>query len=381
MSEKIVVLGGGYAGTRAVLELEKETGINLTWISDRDYHLVLHESHRIIRDPGVKEKITIPVNDIKKQDTEFIQGAVTGVDTDSRTVLLEEGSVDYDYLLVALGSDTAFYGIPGLRENAHTLKSLDDALGIHSDIKSVVAEASGDDSAQVVVGGAGLSGIQCAGEVAEYRDHHGVEIDIYLVEALEEILPGHNSELQSRLRRMLESRGVEIRTDDPITEADDSNIYFEENGALEYDVFIWTGGITGRDSLEDAGVDKEHNRLNVSSKFRTSDERVFAVGDSAVVDQGDGPAPATAQAAWQAAEVAAGNVVRAARGEELEEWVYRDKGTLVSVGEQAVAHDVMGIPVKTFDSYPAVFLKKFVGARWIASVVGWGRALRAWSVL
>lgn len=383
MTTKVVVLGAGYGGTRAVLELEKSRrDLDLTWISMHDYHLVLHESHRVISDPSAKDKITIPVDDIKSPTTDFVEARVEGVDTESRKVELSDGDAEeYDYLLVALGSNTAFYGIPGLRENAHTLNSLDDALGIHEAVEEAAAAASPSDPARVVVGGAGLSGIQCAGEVAEYRDHHDASIEIYLVEALEEVLPGHDPELQQRLRDMLEDRGVEITTDDPITEADDDGIYFEENGALDYDVFIWTGGITGREALEDAEVEKEHNRLNTSSTFETSDERVFAIGDSAVVEQDDGPAPPTAQAVWQAAEVAARNVVHAVEGEPLERWRYKDKGTLISVGERAVAHDVVGIPIKTFDGYPAVFLKKSIGARWIASVTGWGRALRAWSVL
>lgn len=381
MTTKVVVLGAGYAGTRAALELEKSR-LDLTWISMHPYHLVLHESHRLIKDPDAKDKITIPVDDIKSSDTEFVEAEVTGVDAEAREVELADGdTVDYDYLLVALGSNTAFYGIPGLRENALTLKSLDDAVAIHEAVAEAAAEASADDPARVVVGGAGLSGIQSAGEVAEYRDHHDADIEIVLVEALEEILPGHSPELQKKLRGKLEDRGVEIMTDDPITEADESTIYFEENGDLQYNVFIWTGGITGRKALEDCGVEKEHNRLNASSTFETSDPRVFAIGDSAVVEQDGQPAPPTAQAAWQAAEVAARNIERAIQGEELERWRYDDKGTLISVGEDAVAHDVVGIPIETFGGYPAVFLKKFIGARWIASVTGWRRALKAWKVL
>src|SRR6056297_1842993 len=133
MSAKVVVLGAGYAGAGAIKQLEEElTNADITWVSDNDYHLVLHEAHRVIRDPRVKDKITLPVSDIKSPGTRFVQDTVTGVDTDERTVELEGGDdVDYDYLLVGLGSKTAYYGIPGLDENSLTLKSLDDALQIH----------------------------------------------------------------------------------------------------------------------------------------------------------------------------------------------------------------------------------------------------------
>ncbi|WP_115862345.1 NAD(P)/FAD-dependent oxidoreductase [Halorussus litoreus] len=388
MTEKVVVLGAGYAGAGAIQKLETElqrVDADLTWISDNDYHLVLHEAHRAIRDPGVQDDITIPVGQIASPGTEFVKATVEGVDTAEQVVELDGRTVEYDYLLVALGSQTAYYGIPGMEEHALTLKSLDDALDIHEQVAEAASQASRNDPAQVVIGGAGLSGIQSAGEVARFRDERRAPIDVYLVEALDEIMPGQDSELQGAVRKRLEDADVEIMTDDPITEANEDAIHFDEGDPLEYDVFVWTGGITGRDAMDDCGLDDEHNRVTCESDFRTSDDRVFAIGDSAVVDQGDNPAPPTAQAAWQAAEVAGENVARTIEGRPLETWTYDDKGTLVSIGEKAIAHDVSAgpvtVPIRTFNSYPAKFLKKFVAARWIAGLTSWPRALTAWDSL
>ncbi|NEU56780.1 NAD(P)/FAD-dependent oxidoreductase [Halorussus sp. MSC15.2] len=385
MTEKVVVLGAGYAGAGAVQRLEEElhhADAELTWISENNYHLVLHEAHRVIRDPSVEKDITIPVGDIASPSTEFVQARVESVDTDDQTVELDgEDSVEYDYLLVALGSQTAYYGIPGMEENALTLKNLDDAHEIHDQVERAASQASRNDPATVVIGGAGLSGIQSAGEVAEYRDEHRAPIDIYLVEALEEIMPGQDSELQGTVRRHLEEADVEILTDDPITEATEDAIEFDEGDPLDYDVFVWTGGITGQDALDGTELDNEHNRVTTESNFQTSDESVFAIGDSAIIDQGEDPAPPTAQAAWQAAEVAGQNIARAINDQPLKTWTYDDKGTLISVGETAVAHDVDSVPIRTFNSYPAKFLKKAVAARWIADLTSWPRALKAWDSL
>ncbi|WP_158057477.1 NAD(P)/FAD-dependent oxidoreductase [Halorussus halophilus] len=385
MTENVVVLGAGYAGAGAIQSLEAEldtTDAELTWISEENYHLVLHESHRVIRDPSVKDKITIPVGDIASRDTEFVQGHVESVDSEDQLVELEDGdSVEYDYLLVAMGSKTAYYGIPGMEENALTLKGLDDALEIHEKVKDAASEASRNDPAKVVIGGAGLSGIQSAGEVAEFRDKHRAPIDIYLVEALEEIMPGQDSELQGTVRRHLEEADVEILTDDPITEATEDAIQFDEGDDLEYDVFVWTGGITGQDAISESGLDNEHNRVTVESNFQTNEDNVFAIGDSAIVDQGENPAPPTAQAAWQAAEVVGENIAREMNDQPLKTWTYDDKGTLISIGETAVAHDVDVVPMRTFNSYPAQFLKKFVAARWIADLTSWPNALQSWDAL
>ena len=384
MTTKVVVLGAGYAGAGAIKQLEEEldSTAELTWVSDTDYHLVLHESHRCIRDPSVQENITIPVDEIKSPTTRFVQDEVTGLDVEDREVELASGdTIDYDYVLVGLGSQTAFYGIDGMRENALTLKSLDDALEIHQSVKTAAQEATRNDPAQVVIGGAGLSGIQSAGEVAAFRDKHQAPIDIYLVEALEEIFPGNDPEVQGALRKRLQQADVEILTDDPIVEATEDAIHFDEGDPLSYDVFVWTGGITGRNALDDAEVDKEHNRVNADATFQTSDDRVFAIGDSAVIEQNDNPAPPTAQAAWQAAEVAGENIARAVQNRSLKSWTHKDKGTVISVGDKAVAHDVQGVPINSFGSFPAETLKKGIAARWIADIAGVGRAATAWGDL
>ncbi|MFC7166149.1 NAD(P)/FAD-dependent oxidoreductase [Halospeciosus flavus] len=389
MSTKVVVLGAGYAGAGAIPRLEEELGSDaeLTWVSDTDYHFVLHESHRIIRDESVKNKISIPVHDIKSPSTEFVQGEVVDVDTDEREVVLDgDRTVDYDYVLVALGSDTAFYGIDGMAENALTLKNRDDAVQIHNEVQQAAQEATREDPAQVVIGGAGLSGIQSAGEVAEFRDKHNAPIEVYLVEALETIFPPGDAEIQGTLRHHLEKADVNILTNDPIVEATEEEIKFDERDPLGYDVFLWAGGVTGPDALEDVEVENQHNRLEVGQDFQTEDERVFCIGDSAVIDQpGEHPAPPTAQAAWQAADVVGENIANAIQGRPLKRWTYEDHGTLISVGETAIAHEVeiagMDLPVRTFNSAPAKVLKKGAAARWIAKITDWQRAFDAWDVL
>ena len=389
MATNVAVLGAGYAGAGAVKELQDRAGpnVSITWIADVDYHLVLHESHRIIRNPAVQEKIKIPVQEIANSKTEFVKGEVMDVDANERVVELANGdSVDYDYCLVALGSQTAFFGIEGLQDHSLTLKSADDALAIHDAVSDAASDATRSDPADVIVGGAGLSGIQSAAEIAEFRDEKRAPIDVHLVEGLDSIFPGNDPEMQGALRKRLEALDVNILTGEFIGEVDEDTVYIGEDAEMDYDVLLWTGGITGRDALEATEVDKEHNRLQTGQDFQTTDERVFAVGDSALIEQpGDDPAPPTAQAAWEAADVAAENIVRAIEGRRLTSWVHEDKGTVVSIGDKAVAHDVQAFgvsaPVTTFGGFPAENLKKVIAARWIADVAGYGRAAAAWSML
>jgi len=385
MSDHVVVLGSGYAGAGAVRSLETAVGdeADITWLSDRDYHLVLHESHRCIRDPAVADAISIPVENIKSPETTFQQATVERVDTDERVVeLADEPDVAYDYLLVGLGSQTAFFGIDGLAEYAHTLKSTKDAIGIHDALTDAGVAATPTDPATVVIGGAGLSGIQAAGEVAALRDEADLPLEIVLVEGLDEVLPGKDPDLQSALRSRLEARDVEIRTGAFVGEVDAETVFVGDDVEIDYEVLVWTGGITGREAMRhtEIGKDERTHRVNAGRDFQTDDERVFAIGDAAVVDQpGSDPAPPTAQAAWEAAAVVGENVARAMRGQSLKQWTYKSKGTVVSVGDSAVAHDIFIVPfVDTFGGLPAKLFKKGIAARWIADVDGVGRAIRAW---
>ena len=385
MSANVVVVGAGYAGTGTVKSFEDEIDegeAELTWISEHDYHLVLHETHRVIRNPAVESKVAIPVDEIKSPSTNFIRDRVTDIDTDERRLELRDGEpVDYDYLLMAVGSSTAFFGIDGLEEHALTLKSLDDAREIHEAIRAAGEEATQSEPAQVLVGGAGLSGIQIAGEIAGYRDDTHAPIDIKLIEGLDEIFPGNDPEVQGALKKRLLDRDIEIFTGDFISEVDDDSVYLGEE-SMPYDVLVWAGGITGREPAanSDLAKDERSNRFHAESNFQTSDDRVFAIGDTALIDQGsDEQAPPTAEAAWTAAEVAGENLVRALRGAPLKSWQHKDKGTAISVGEDAIAHDVMGIPINTFGGIAAKTLKKAIAARWIAEVSSTQRAISAWS--
>jgi len=383
MTAKVVVLGSGYAGAGAIQSLERSVDgeTEITWVSDVDYHLVLHESHRCIRDPSVQEHVKIPIEDVKSPETEFVQATVEGIDTDDRVVELDDDTIEYDYLLVGIGSRTAFFGIDGLRTHAHTLKRLDDALSIHDDLQRAAREATETDPAQVVVGGAGLSGIQVAGEVAGFRDDRDAPIDIHLVEGLDEIFPGQDSSIQQALRSLLEERGVNIVTGEFIQQVDETTVYIGDDIEMEYDVLVWTGGITGRDAVRETELDKhERNyRLTTDQNFQTSNERVFAIGDTAMIEQDDEPTPPTAQAAWQAADVAGENIARALRGQPLKNWRYKDKGTAISVGEDAVAHDIYILPfISTFGGFPARTLKKVIATRWIRDLTDIGTAMKAW---
>ena len=198
--------------------------------------------------------------------------------------------------------------------------------------------------------------------------------DIHLVEGLDNVFPNNDPVVQAKLANLLEEADVNVMTGEFIGEVDEDTVYVGDDTELDYDVLLWTGGITGQDAAEATEVDQDErsHRIHAATDFRTDDDRVFALGDAALVDQGENPAPPTAQAAWQAAEVAGENVARAIRGQPMKKWQHEDKGTLISVGDDAVAHNVVGVKnvTETFGGPAAEQLKKIVAVRWINDVAG-----------
>ncbi|EJN59459.1 NAD(P)/FAD-dependent oxidoreductase [Halogranum rubrum] len=399
---RVVVLGSGYAGCAAVQSLEAEldeSDTEVVWVSKEPYHLVLHEVHRYIRNPGVRDHITVPVEEVKSDETTFVHAAVTGLDVEDRTVELDGAeNLDYDYAVVCLGSQTAFFDVDGLREYGHTVKSLDDARRIREELRVAAREGTSDDPAQVVVGGAGLTGIQVAGEIAAWRDERDAPVDVHLLDEEDEIFAGHDHEFQGAIRNQLEAHDVDIETETAISSVDEETVHLDGADDRSYDVLVWAGGVTGQDALSDADVEKDHNRAYADATLKTSDERVFAIGDAALMHQDDenGPLtegalwetvvnpdtddvpPPTAEAAWEAGKHLGENVARDAEGRELAHWVYTNKGTLVSIGDAAVAHEVLGIPINTFGGPAARNIKRAISARWLGTVSSWRRAARAW---
>lgn len=387
MTTRILVLGAGYAGVGVVQRIEAELAdpevdldAELVWVSDHDHHFVLHEAHLIIRNRHLGRVLTIPADRIKSPDTEFVVAEVDDIATERRAVEFADGSaMDYDYVVDCLGSRTAFYGIEGLESNALTLKSRADALALNRRVRDVARAAARDDPRRIVVGGAGPSGIQSAGEIAAVCHARDAPVEVVLVEAMDDVYPGHSHAFQGMLEDRLEDHDVEIRTGAPITGVDESSIGFAEGESLDYDLLLWTGGITGLDEVDAPHVHVTDDRVQVDSTLQSDDERLFAVGDAAIIDRDeDSPPPPTAQAAWRAADVAGANVVRAIRGRPLRPWRYGDAGTLISVGDDVVATGIPFVPVRTFDGRLAKFLKKSAGARWLANADSWRRAMRAW---
>jgi len=362
---RVAVLGAGYAGLTLARSLERTlpADADLVVVDESPDHLVQHELHRVVRRPGLEDEITVTLTDAL--DCAVRQATVADLDADAGEATLETPTgttetLEYDVGAVCLGARTAFYGLEGVREHATPLKRLADAREIRRDVLDL---ADGD---RVVVGGAGLSGVQVAGELAALADEEGIDVEVCLLEQAPEVAPAFPAAFQRAVHDALLDAGVTVRTETAVERADAGTIALDTGSDLDYDQFVWTGGIRGSPALAD-------DRPVVRADLRLG-EATFAVGDAARVVDTDGEAvPASASAAIREASVAADNVRalvehRREGGGGFEPRLARYRfdvpGWLVSVGDDAVAK--VGPTVLT--GRPALALKTTVGAGYLGSV-------------
>ncbi|ESS07096.1 MAG: NADH dehydrogenase, FAD-containing subunit [uncultured archaeon A07HB70] len=366
MNPRVLVLGAGYAGLSLARRLERllPDAAELTVVDASADHLVQHELHRLVRYPDLVDAITVPLDETLDRAT-VVTARVESVDRETRTVHTDEGALDYDVCAVCLGAETAFYGLPGLGANATPLKRVRHAERIR---ERFLALDAGD---RVTVCGAGLSGVQVAGELAALGESADVGAEVRLVEREPTVAPTFPAPFAEAVRAALDRAGVAVETGVQVTAATADEVQFAARDPLAHDLLVWTGGIRGPDAVGG-------ERPTVRADLRL-DDRTFAVGDAARVVDADGePVPASAAAAIREASVAATNVVRVVErlrdgggfAPRMERYRFDVPGWIVSVGDDAVAR--VGGAVVTGTAARA--MKTTVGAGHLTAVGAVGRA-------
>ena len=352
-----VVLGGGYAGLTLVRELERllPAGVDVTLVDERETHLVQHLVHRALRKPVLDDDLTIPFERLCSR-ADHRQARVTGLDRDARTVETTAGTLSYDLCAVTLGARTAFYGLDGVETHATPLKRPEHVAQIRERFERICEHGG-----RVVVGGAGLSGVQTAGELAERAATAEADPEVVLLERADTVAPGFEGPFRSAIAAALDEQAVDVRTGTTVEGATADHLLLGD-GRLDYDQFVWTGGITGRLG----------ERRQVRATLRL-DDRTFVLGDAAQVVDAEGTAvPATAQTAVGEARTAATNLARVAEhlrdgdGFEprLDRYRYDPKGWAVSIGDRTVAT----VGSQVLRGAPAHLLKTTIGSGYMSSV-------------
>jgi NADH:ubiquinone reductase (H+-translocating) len=376
--KNIVIIGAGYggitAGLRAARLLRRYPDYQIHLIDKNPYHTLKTQLHEAaVR----RTEVTIPVDRIiRNRNILFHLEEVDKVDPVNFTVHMGKTDLPFSYLVLALGGQANFYGIPGLKEFAFPLQTFQDAQRIYDHITELCSKASAETNEQkrrallrFVIGGGGLSGVEFASELADYivKNTHDChiplsELEIVIVESEKRIVPYMKESFAETIKKKLTEKKVKVLTGTKIINQTPEAVSLSSGEVLKTKTLIWTGGISISGLMNESGLKTGHSGRVLVDKFLRIEgfSFIYAIGDNALaVNPATGnPVPAAAQFALQQGRLAADNIYAEITGKEKK--IYRPKvmGEIVGLGRH-LAVGWLALP----------FLKKFTFAGFVGSLI------------
>jgi len=362
MKHEVVVAGGGFAGLWASRALGR-AGFEVTVIDQDNYHTFLPLLYQVAAAELEPEAIAYPLRHILRNDprVSFLMAEVTGLDADARVLRTSRGDVSYEFLVLALGSVTRYFDIPGAEQFAFPLKTVDQGIVLRNHILCCFerAEQERDEEARrklltfVTVGG-GSTGVEFTGALAELirgpiaKDYRTLDIhkdvQLVLLEGAERLLTGFPQRLQDYTRRRLEKMGVSVRFRARVTRVTGDKVFLEDGTSVSTKTAVWTAGVQGSalESEKPLPMGSDRRVLVEPTLQLTGYPNVYVIGDLARIEQSGEPLPLTAPVAVQQATKAAENIQRQRDGTVPLPFSYRDRGTMATIGRNAAVATPFG---------------------------------------
>jgi NADH dehydrogenase len=387
---KIVILGAGYGGVMTALRLQKQLNYNeadVTLVNKHDYHYITTHLHMPAAGTDSPENARVSISKlIDEFKIDFVKSTVVQIRPQDRKVILEDGTLSYDYLVIGVGGEPETFGIPGLKEHALNIRSINSVRLIREHIEYQFAkykrEPHRTDYLTFVVGGAGFTGIEFVGELADRIPQLCREFDVdpqlvklINIEAAPTALPGFDPELVEYAMEVLRKKGVTFRIGTPIKECKPDGVIVGEGEEIKAQTVIWTGGVRGNRLIEEAGFETMRGRVKVDEYLRApGHDNVYIVGDNSLVFNEEGrPYPPTAQIAMQQGVAVAHNLVASIRNQALKKFEFKSKGTVASLGKGEAIGIAFG---KKYKGWTAAWLKKLIDLRYLFIIGGIPLVLR-----
>ncbi|TNJ65117.1 NAD(P)/FAD-dependent oxidoreductase [Paenibacillus hemerocallicola] len=387
---RIVILGAGYGGVLTALRLQKELNYNeanVTLVNKHDYHYITTHLHMPAAGTDDPENARVNISKlIDEFKIDFVKSTVVQIKPTEKKVILEDGTLSYDYLVIALGGESETFGIPGLQEYALAIRSINSVRLIREHIEYQFAkfkrEPDRTDYLTFVIGGAGFTGIEFIGELADRIPKLCKEFDvdpalvkIINIEAAPTVLPGFDPELVEYAMKVLADKGVTFKIATAIKQCTPDGVVLATGETIKTSTVVWTGGIRGNRLVEQAGFETMRGRVKVDPYLRTTQNgHVYIIGDSSLMFNDEGrPYPPTAQIAMQQGVTCAFNLVAAIRNQPMREFKFDNKGVVASLGKGEAIGIVFGRKLK---GGLAAFMKKLIDLRYLFIIGGVTLVLR-----
>jgi len=357
--KQIVVLGAGFGGVYTFKRLRKlfkgDRSVKISLVNNTNYFLFTPLLHEVATGNISPEHTTEPIRKVLGCcDSEFYLATVSSIDPENRFVKTDSGEIKYDYLVVALGSGSNFYGIPGAQEHCLTLKSLDDAINMKNHFISSIEKAATSDDPQeierllnfVVIGG-GPTGVELTAEMSEffydtfsefYEPELISQIKITLVQKNDELLPYYKKSFREKaLKSLRQKHKVDVKLGCYAEKVNPDSVEVSNCGTINSYTKIWVAGIKPNSIPFESEVRKDRRGcLTVNGHLQLIDyPEIYAIGDNAFVKSpgSESGVSATAQAATKEAKIAAENIYASVKDNDLVSFVFDKSGDLVSLGK------------------------------------------------
>lgn len=382
--KRILVLGGGFAGVECTRILEsyfkRDPEVELVLVSEDNFLLFTPMLPQVASGMIETRHIIIPIRTICKK-AGFYEGRVKNIDPYGKRITLygtseKRGtSLNYDYLVVALGSQTNFFGNQSVENHAYTMKSLNDAVVLRNRIIDMLEQAENEKDPILkealltfVVVGAGFAGIETAGEIHDFmldaKKHYPhieeKDIKVIVLEAMSAVLPGFSEKLAKFTRNKLIQRGIEIMLHTMVVSFDGTEVIIKnidsgknpvkEDGldAIQTRTLIWTAGVTPVDTIKNSLFKTDRGKIIVNDYLEVPEfPGVFGIGDcSLTIDPASGkPYPPTAQNAEAEANIAAHNLRAIITGRDKRKIDYVSKGQMAIIGKRTAIAQIYGMNI------------------------------------
>lgn len=366
---RVLVLGGGFGGLQCARKLARKQ-VDVLLVDRNNYHLFTPLLYQVASSLLNPSEISFPLRHIlrRRKNVRVRRAEVARIDFSGRRAITVEGhAFEYDWLVIATGAATNFYGIESVEQASFGLKDLPDGMALRNHVLDCFESAllESDPEARqswmsfLVVGG-GPTGVEYAGALcelfrlvlpADFPDLDLRRSRVILVEALERLLYEFPPELGDYTKRALERRGVEVRLGTRVTGVDgDSAVRLADGGLLPARTLIWAAGVRPIAPATEPPLPRtRQGRIEVDENLRVrGQERVFAIGDAAAALQDGKPLAMMAPQAMQAGRHVAAQILRAIEGAPLEPFRYRDKGVMATIGRSAGVAAVGPLRLKGF---------------------------------
>ena len=397
-TKRIVIVGAGFGGITVLKHLANKlpSGYSITLI-DRHHHQLytpsLYEIASIPKeatdDTMLKSSILLPINSMMGgKPIAFICDEFSNIDPNAQAIQLREhGSLAYDYVVLALGSETAYFNIPGLKENGFALKTFDDAVRMRNKIEELLVQK---DEVHITVGGAGSAGIELVAEFVNFicmmkeklvPTSNKCSVFFTLVEAAPDILPGFEPWVVELTKKRLKELGITMKINTAIVSVSDMQITFKDNTTQPNDILIWTGGVKGPTLYHSLGLEVSPKDSLVVDDFlraKHPSNRIFAIGDNASImnPTTQGPVVWNVPAAEAEAKAAAHNIVRSIAGKPLRAFTPAKKYPFVlAVGKKYAIADLI---IFRFWGLSGWIAKQLIELQYVMSVLPPAQAFGIW---